>query len=77
MVVKARSSIIAARIDAQANPIAQLLRRSASPGVRGTRRRGHPVYPRLAEECPSPAPSLSRDVCASQYEWDERWDGLS
>lgn len=77
MVVKARSSIVAARIDPQASPLAELLGQIPSPGVQATRSRSQPVYPRLASESATPAPSLSREVSASQYEWDERWDGLS
>lgn len=77
MVVKARSSIVAARIDPKASPLALLRRQVASPGVQATRSRSQPVYPRLASESATPAPSPSREVCASQYEWDERWDGLS
>jgi hypothetical protein len=74
MVVKARFSIVAARIEAQASPLSHLLRLAAR---RPSREPVPPVYPRLATDTATPAGSLPRELCPSQYEWDERWDCLS
>jgi hypothetical protein len=43
-----------------------------------------PVYPRLVRDEPADQPAadptprrVPREISAAQYEWDERWDGLS